>query len=316
MESKEKYDLQMTADDFAMSFGTTKDTFSNRLKLKIDSFNFNFRIPTAEEYDSLLREVLLKIESDGQKIGAAERTKVWFDGWNENLQMFRESNFDEAALRPKFIRKGNPVRLKKRFVFPEDDDFELNYIEIFRDWYIETYFCDLTEVHEFGCGTGFNLLAINKLFPNITLRGSDFVQSSVDLVNEIAQSKSINLKGEIFDMLDPNYDYHIKEGAGIYTFGSLEQLASNLDPVIEFFLTKKPSVCIHSEPAIEFYENDSVVDILGRYFQGQRGYSSGLAGKLKKLEQEKKIEILKMKRLYFGSFFMEGYNLFVWRPVK
>ena len=115
-------------------------------------------------------------------------------------------------------------------------------------------------------------------------------------------------------MLEPRENYEIGPSAAIYTFGSLEQLASKLDPILDFFVKKRPLVCLHCEPAIEYYEDDSIVDVLGRQFQGQRGYSSGLITKLKNLENEGKIEILKMKRLFFGSFFMEGYNLFVWRP--
>lgn len=310
------FDQNMNLQSFAEAFGDRVDNFSMRLKERINSLDFAYRFPSDTERENLYLEALRKIKADKQKIGAPERTQVWQDGWNENLNMFRESDYDESALRPKFVRKGNPVRLNKKFIIPRNNDFELNFIEIFRHWYIETYFSDIEEVHEFGCGTGFNLLAINKLFSEKKLYGSDFVQSSVDLVNTIASSKSIPLKGTYFNMLEPRSDYKVGPSSALYTFGSLEQLASKIEPILDFFVAKRPAICLHCEPAIELYDDDSIVDLLGYQFQKQRGYTSGLIRKLKELESEEKIEILKIKRLFFGSFFMEGYNLFVWRPVK
>lgn len=309
-----KYNLNFDKNDFAKSFDTDAEKFSNELNEIIQNLNFNYRIPTLEENESLILELLKKINSDKQIIGAKERDDVWFKGWDENLQMYRNSGFDESSLTPKFVRPGNPVRLNKKFVFPEDDNFELNYIEVYRQWFIENYFNNVENVYEFGCGTGFNLLHVNRVFSEKKLFGSDFVQSSVDLVNEIALRKDIGLKGDLFDMLKPNYDYEILPNSAIYTFGALEQLASNLDPILEYFISQEPVLCVHTEPAIELYEDDSLIDYLGRSFQGKRGYSSGLISKLQNLEDEGKIEILKIRRLYFGSYFMEGYNHLAWKP--
>lgn len=305
--------ITFTANDFATSFGDDVNNFSSDLIKKINELNFKYRYPTNEENENLIHEMLLKIESDKQVIGAQERKEVWFKGWSENLNLYKASGFKEESLTPKFVRAGNPVRLNKRFVFPENDNFELNFIEVYRHWFIEKFFNSVKEVYEFGCGTGFNLLHVNKIFPEKKLFGSDFVQSSVDLVNQIASTKNIPLRGDLFDMLEPNYSYNVSPNSAIYTFGALEQLASNLDPILDFFISRKPSVCIHTEPMIELYEEDSLIDYLGKRFQGKRGYSSGLIAKLKALEITGKIEILKIKRLYFGSFFMEGYNLLAWR---
>jgi len=303
-------------EDFASSFGVEAETFSPSLVKEIKALDFSYRKPSEEEFEGLILEILKKIESDTQIIGAEEREKVWFDGWNENLQMFKESDFDEESLTPKFVRPGNPIRLNQSYIFPKDDDFELNFIKIYRLWYLEKYFSDVKNIYEFGCGTGFNLLAANSLFPQKRLFGSDFVQSSVDLVNEIANSKKVNLRGDLFNMLSPDYDYEILPNSGIYTFGALEQLASETDPILEFFISKKPDICVHTEPVIELYDKDNnLSDFLAAKFQGKRGYTSGLITKLKNLEEKGEIEILAIKRLYFGSFFMEGYNHIAWKPL-
>lgn len=71
-----------------------------------------------------------------------------------------------------------------------------------------------------------------------------------------------------------------------------------------------------AEPAIELYDKDNnLSDFLASKFQGNRDYTSGLIGKLEALEKEGKIKTLKIKRLYFGSFFMEGYNLMAWKSL-
>ena len=315
-EMNKGHNLTFGREEFARSFDCDSETFSTDLCNTIEKLNFNYRNPTFEENENLILEALLKIESDTQVIGAEERSEVWFNGWNENLQMYRDSGFDDTSLTPKFVRPGNPVRLNKKFVFPEDSNFELNFIEVYRQWFIETYLRDVKDVYEFGCGTGFNLLHVNRIFPDKNLFGSDFVQSAVDLVNEISEQKDMPLVGDLFNMLKPDSEYNLRPKSGVYTFGALEQLASNLDPMFEFLLSKDIDICIHTEPAIELYEDDSVVDYLGKKFQGKRGYTSGLIKKLRGLEADGKIEILQLKRLYFGSFFMEGYNLMVWKPKK
>lgn len=47
----------------------------------------------------------------------------------------------------------------------------------------------------------------------------------------------------------------------------------------------------------------------------ENGWGENLQEFIQSGHDEKKIEILKVHRTYFGSFFMEGYSLMVWRPV-
>ena len=47
-----------------------------------------------------------------------------------------------------------------------------------RQWFIENYFKNTENVYEFGCGSSFNLLHVNRVFPEKKRFGSDFVQSS------------------------------------------------------------------------------------------------------------------------------------------
>ena len=90
----------------------------------------------------------------------------------------------------------------------------------------------------------------------------------------------------------------------------------NLDKFIKYILEQPISLCIHVEPIIELYNENNLFDYLAIKFQGKRGYTKGLLPYLQKLESNKIIDILKIKRLYFGNLMMEGYNYIIWRPNK
>lgn len=302
----------MTTKDFANSFGVSSEIFSESLVSKIKNFNFNYTVIKGAEYQKLVLKILKRIDSDTQIIGSDERTQIWHNGWKENLDEFINSNYDEKKLKPKFIRDSNIVRLNQQYVRTEDKDFEINFVEIYRHFFIENYFGIVDNIYEFGCGTGFNLLAVESIFPNKNLYGSDFVESSIDLVNEISKVKKIKLSGSLFNMLEPNYSYKVKANSGVFTFGSLEQLASKVDDILKYFVSMKPKICIHTEPTMELYDDTILNDYLAKKFQNKRGYTSGLLTKLKEYESEGKINIIQIKRLNFGSLYMEGYNLIVW----
>ena len=75
---------------------------------------------------------------------------------------------------------------------------------------------------------------------DINLYGSDFVKSSVDLINEMGDHYGLSMKSELFNMLEPNYDYQIKENSCVFTHGAIEQLAGNFKNFINYLIQKKP----------------------------------------------------------------------------
>jgi len=305
----------ITVEDFAKSFGTSVDTFSTSCRLLISECNFNYRDIEGHELSELILRILKRIDEDQQIIASKERQAVWEKGWQENLDEFIASNFDENKLVPKFIRSNVPIRYMQKYIFPEHSEFELCYVKVFRQWYLENYFANVNNIYEFGCGTGFNLLAAAGLFPDKRFYGSDFVQSSVDLVNAIGEAKELPLTAEIFDMIQPNQDYNIQQSSGVFTFGSLEQLASKTDNMLDYLISQKPEIVVHTEPTIELYDESNLSDFLAIKFQGKRGYTEGFLPKLQRLHDQGKIELIKVQRLCFGSLFMEGYNLIVWKPL-
>ena len=306
----------LAISDFAQLFGTNAKSFSASCRKLIESMNFKYRVIYGEELEKLILRILVAIDQDKQIIGDHKRRDVWNKGWLENLEEYKNSHYNDQKLIPKFIRNNNPVRLNQNYIQPSNPKFELDFIQVYRQWFLETYFDEFDNIYEFGCGTGFNLVAASEIYPNKYLFGSDFVQSSVDLVNEIARSKKINLEGSLFDMINPNYEYQIRSNSGIFTFGALEQLASNTNNMLDYLIAQQPGICLHTEPAIELYEQDNLSDYLAIKFQGKRGYTKGLLPQLYTLESKGKIKIIKIKRLFFGSLLMEGYNLIIWKPIK
>ena len=64
----------------------------------------------------------------------------------------------------------------------------------------------------------------------------------------------------------------------------------------------------------EFLDENKLVDFLSIEYFKSRNYLSGFYSHLVELERLGKIEILEKKRLYSGSYFIEGHSLVVWKP--
>lgn len=304
------FNKTLSLEDFAEMFGA--DDIPERCKELIYTTDFRYREPTVVERDSIILSVLKKIEEDKQIIGAVERKEVWENGWAENLTDFiKDSTLD--SLVPKFVRKGQAIRYKQNYIIPASDTFELDCLTVLFSWLFLTYFSNYNPIYEFGCGTGFNLVMLSKLFPEKTLRGSDFVPSAVELINRIGKTYDINLTGFLFDMITPDTNIKLEKGSGVFTSGAMEQLAGKFEDFLQYLLSQSPKICIHIEPTLELYDNSNLIDYLALKFYRKRGYTQGYLPRLQELEKQGKIEIIKVKRTYFGSLYMEGYMCIIWK---
>ncbi len=191
----------------------------------------------------------------------------------------------------------------------------MDFFEVLRLWLFKKYFGGVHAIYDFGCGTGFNLKALAELYPEKELHGLDFVPSSRDLVNEIAKEYRFHLTGHLFDMRAPDERVTMKENSLAMHFGAVEQLASDIEPLFGYFLKNKPALVVALEPTVELYDMENLPDYLAAKFHRKRGYTEGYLPKLRTLEAEKKIEIIKVKRTNFGSLFMEGFSFMIWRPI-
>lgn len=302
-------------DGFAACFGVRTGELPARCKALVAQYDLSYTTLQGEDRDRVILDVLRRLEADTQKIGAAERTGVWERGWRETLNEYVRSDYAPSALVPKFIRPNQAVRLNRQFILPADSNFELRFVEVLREWLFPKFFSEFDQVHEFGSGTGFNLVTLASIFPEKRLFGSDFVPAPVELLNKIASHLKINATARLFDMTNPPADYELAAGSAIFTFGAIEQLASKFDRFVDFLLERRPGICLHVEPTVELYDENNLVDHLAIRFHRKRGYTEGFLPRLQKLAAERKIELIATKRLNFGSLMMEGYNLIVWRPI-
>lgn len=306
---------KLTAGDFAASFGIAPADLPRPCVELIEACDFRYRVLQGKEREDLVLQVASRIDADRQRIGAEGRQEVWERGWREALDEYVASGFSEEKLVPKFVRPNQALRLNGEYVSSPNPRFELDYIRVLREWMFRAYFSSAPEVHEFGCGTGFNLLTLASIFPGKRLYGSDFVPASVELVNRIGERRHKGLSARLFDMTMPDPGYRPARGAGAFTFGSLEQLAGRFEAFLQFLLEKELAVCVHVEPTAELYDEASPFDDLALRFHLKRGYTTGLLPRLQELERTGRLKLLKVKRLGFGSLMMEGYTLMAWRPA-
>ncbi len=307
---------EVTLEDFARSFGTTVEDIPDDCRELIAKNDFRYEILTREQRDKVILNILKKIESDRQIIGAPERQTIWEEGWEENLQDFIKSRYDLNNLVPRFIRPNQAIRLGQNYIMSSNPNFELDYFSVFRLWLFKKYLKDFDSIYEFGCGTGFNLAVLAPLYPEKKLSGLDFVSSSVNMVNKLGEVYRWNITGHLFDMLRPDESFKIDDNSAIFTIGAVEQLASNFEPFLQFVLKRSPEICLHVEPTIELYDENNLIDYLAIKFHRKRGYTENYLTRLRELEAQNRIEVLKVKRLFFGSLYMEGYSYMVWRPKK
>lgn len=303
--------------DFANSFGVSSTSIDDNTKTLICELNFKLNLIEDKDKDKLIMLIIDKIRSDSQVVAAPERNMQWEFGWSENLQNYLLNKKNPISLVPRYIRGGQPIRWKQEFYNTSDPNFELNFIHVLRSFIYNHYIKNIAEsVYEFGAGTGHNLIHFANMNPELKLIGLDFTKSSVELLNKLAIDFSINLKGVFFDMLRPDdYSIDIPENAVALTFGAVEQLGVNFMNFLNYLLFQKPRIVIHIEPIIEFYDRTILPDYLAEWFQRKRGYTSNFLEAIKDAQKNKKVRIVHMKRLFFGSLMMEGYNLIVWEPI-
>ena len=106
---KKNLDLQTLAD----SFGTDVSEVKRICEEKLYDINTEYKVYSGLEREKLIVEIIKSIDSDKQIIGTPERKNVWNDGWDENLNLLKNNNYQLETLMPKFnlVRKNKPMRL-------------------------------------------------------------------------------------------------------------------------------------------------------------------------------------------------------------
>lgn len=315
IENQRLYNI--TLKNFADLFGAAVEEFSGDCKKLIAATDFRYQIVGKEEYNQILLDVLKKLDTDRLPVSGKERKDDWERGWSENLNGFIRNNHDLSQLVPKYIQpiKNTIKRFNRNYIKPADPNFELNFYTVYRRFFFEKYLSAFDSIYEFGCGTGYNLYILSQLFPEKKLFGLDWAIASRDLVNKIGEAFNANITGRLFDMFSPDDSLEINDNSIFITLNSMEQLGGDFEAFLNFILNKSPLLVINSEPLVELYDPKELLDYLAIKYHRKRGYLNNYLTRLKQLEAEGKIQILKMIRIYFGSLFHEGYSLVIWKPL-
>lgn len=298
---------------FSKMIGVNLQQLPTECKKLLSKYKLSYRFLTKKERDQVLLKVIKRITSPEKKRVGEKYKQVWEKGWEENLQSFIDSNYNLNELVPKFIKPNQPVRFFSEYVLPSSDHFELNYYTIFRLYLFITYLKDPQTIYEFGCGTGYNLIELSKLYPTKDLYGADWTKASKKILKIASEKYKLPIKGSVFNMFRPDLSFKMKPDSAVLVIGALEQLGTKFKPFIDYILEQQTKIVVHVDSIIELYDKDNLMDYLAYYFDQKRNYLKGYLPYLKKLENQGKIEILKIQRSPFGSLFHDGYSYIIWR---
>lgn len=250
------------------------------------------------------------------RICSPDSQKVWEQGWGEVLQRVQSASFDETQLNPQYF-KHQIFRLNGQFVYADTPAFEEKIYKQIKRYLFMTYFNDIKQAIEFGCGTGQSLLLLAQCQPNIKITGCDWSGPAVEIAKTIAKETHHDISGQQVNLfnLEGSDTLNLDSDTAIYTFHTLEQLGKEHRDFVNWLLYKQPKRCIHLEPIKEFYNPELNFDQVAIRYHERRNYLDGFYNYLKQLENEGKLIIRKAHRLGFGSQYQEAYSLVIWEPI-
>jgi SAM-dependent methyltransferase len=306
--------VELTAGHFARLFGVAERDLPKACTDAIVAADLRYEQPTAAARDGIILRVLQTLDSDKPTVVGAHRSDIWESCWADSLQRFRDAGLSPESLVPHFITPGLPVRLGRDYAIPASPRYELRVLEVCRAFLFDRYFAQMRSIYEFGCGSGFNLVALARQLPGKKLLGLDWSKSSNETVSLIRKALDIDVTGRHFDFFAPDRSLALGRDCGVLTMCALEQVGARHDAFLSYLLDAEPGVCVHMEPLLELYEDSHLVDYLAVRYHRKRGYLQGFLPALRALESSGRIELLDVRRFHFGSFYHEGYSYVAWRP--
>lgn len=258
--------------------------------------------------------ILKKIFENEFWISGPKKKFIWERGWKQNLSMFKK-NKSISNLTPNFLGSKKYLRYKKSWIKPSSKNFEFDLIDVYRTYIFKKYFSNIQNIYEFGCGSAQHIAKLGELFPNKNIFGLDWAKASVDIIKSLSRKKNKKFQGLLFDMFNPNYKIKINRNSAFLTVGALEQLGGNFYSFLKYMLRQKPQVVVHFETFEELYNDDNLFDYLAKIYDQKRNYLTGYLNALKKLEKNKQIKIIRIKKVNFGSMMHDSYSTIIWKTI-
>lgn len=305
----------LSLNDFSSLFNTNIDDIPLDCRKIVKKEDFRYRKLDSTERDNVLLTILKRINSGELWISGPDKKVIWENGWEENAKEYEETR-DLAVLMPKFLQSKKILRLNRDYVQAFDPNFEFNVIDVYRRWIFQKYFKNVEAIYEFGCGSCQHIPVLVELFPEKELHGLDWAIASTKIIENLVSDKGWNVTSHIFDLYSPDDNVNLDETCGVFTIGTMEQLGNNFEPFLQFLLKKQPAVIMHMEPIRELYNENYLADYLATQYDKKRNYLVGYLDRLRELESEEKIQIIKAQRMLFGSMYHDSYSLIIWKFIK
>ncbi len=295
--------------DFQKFFGSKnlpstflKEIKINKLKYRDLSSSENKKI-----FD-LLKNTLKdkKLNKSGKKY-----KKKWNIGWNENLNLLKKKR--KNALIPKYFNKYKYARIGRKIYKTETNFFDYKLPKLITSYIFIKYFKNSRNILEFGAGTGHNLVNLSRFNKSAKLHALDWAQETKKICNVL--KKDIKIEGHTFDYFNPKVNFSLDKNWSCFTIASLEQVGLNYKKFIDLIIKKKPKLVVNLEPIAELLDKNNELENLSIKYFLKRNYLKDYLNYLKKMEKKKKIKIIKTRKSYFGSLYINGYSLVVWKPI-
>ena len=190
------------------------------------------------------------------------------------------------------------------------------FTDLFRTWLFMKYFKPYENIHEFGCGSGFHIGCLVSLFPQKMIYGLDWAAASQKILDYMRNKKGWRVQGKNFNFFEPSMDHMISANSAVLTFGALEQVGSRFSPFLNYLLAQSPNLVVNVECLHELYDKNHLLDYLALRYHQRRSYLSGYLTKLKTLERQGQIKIIKIHKQSFGNMYNDTHSYVVWEPIN
>lgn len=296
--------------------GVFDEVLSPYVRQKILDYGFEHRATTQEEFDAAVLDMVKAVYHEQLPVSGPARHPIWEKGWAENLQAFDPAKAGRELAKPRYHGKFPVVRWNGGLYVPTSPDYEHNMLAVIQDYVFDKFLRNVTNVYEFGCGTGHNLFRVRDVNPGAMLVGLDWAESAVQFINLQAKAGAYwpgAVCARQFDFFHPDPTLSPLSNSAFLTIASLEQVGNRWKPFFDFVMASKPEVVIHIEPIEEVLDDNCLLDHLSLDYFRKRGYLTGWLRHLQAAENLGKIKILEIKRTRIGSKFIEGYSVVAWK---
>ena len=291
-----------------------QDNLDDELREQCTKASLTYDNITEEERDAYVLQVVNTLVGDVVSAGE-HRLAQWESGWSQNLADFRSTR-DIAKLIPRYHGKHTLLHWRQQIIRPITSMFDYKIHCLIVDYAIKKYLSTVEQFFEFGCGPAYHLLRARRLNKDAHLVGLDWAGASQKIINEIKRvGIDMNISASKFDFYNPDASLQFAANSGILTVAALEQVGDRFEAFLQFLLKKRPRICVHIEPITELLDQNNLIDKLSILYFKKRNYLNGYLTRLRQLQSEGTIKIIREQRTYTGSFFIEGHSLVVWSPI-